>query len=519
MEHEFLLKLNNILINLQNNKIQNKNSKIKIIKKKIAEIKFIKLNNIHINFNKWIQLNEILNNLYNHTYNVPKYSYKNTYYKQPNLLYGGFTHNSLEYKRCVGNGKIRLVGIKNLGVTCYSSAVIQIFYQIPELRRLICLGNSNNNIFKYVQKIFVSMNNTPEGNYAKRNSCPLLEFAGIRGLNWKTQNDAAEHLTKFLQGIIGAFAFNICISYKVGKKVMLRSKKSDAKPKPKIIPILVNLNKLDVPLEPNIVNMNELVQKLLLPDNDIVHFKPEFDKPNGFLDEDFTDLEYYDYKKTTWEKLKTDDYDINDKSIKITKTIKNIMLIQHLNNSIKLPKFLIIVLKRFKYDHNTQIITKIKTEIQKTDKMNITFKRKYIYNLRGTILHKGTYKHGHYITCIIDRKNNKYYKFDDKLAKEIQKVLALDIISHSYVFLYEREGGDSADDCNPIELDALRENPYMTKWRFGYGYGCGYGWGYGWGLRCGGIPYEFGYGLGYGCGYGWGHGFGYGCHPLQRPSP
>ena len=123
----------------------------------------------------------------------------------------------------------------------------------------------------------------------------------------------------------------------------------------------------------------------------------------------------------------------------------------HKSNYIwRTPKILIINFKRFKYNDFGMITSKntklIKYPIEDLDiskniNPNSPYKDKCKYNLFGVNIHKSmggfnNINYGHYISCVKNRYNNKWYVFDDSHTREAN---INDIINpNSYLLFYLR---------------------------------------------------------------------------------
>lgn len=112
----------------------------------------------------------------------------------------------------------------------------------------------------------------------------------------------------------------------------------------------------------------------------------------------------------------------------------------------QLPNVLIMVLKRFEFNYETQQKFKLNDYYEFPTQLNMKqFTKEYLqkqdfqdvedadrlivteysdeyydYHLRGVIIHVGTADHGHYYSLIKDAQTNKWYEFNDILVKPFE---------------------------------------------------------------------------------------------------
>lgn len=97
---------------------------------------------------------------------------------------------------------------------------------------------------------------------------------------------------------------------------------------------------------------------------------------------------------------------------------------------LSLPKYLILHLKRFKF--NSHCLLKIHDDI----KINVISKfNNVIYQLKAFVIHYGQYNGGHYISVVT--RNDKWYVCDDSSIREISLIDALDMSKQAYIVLYK----------------------------------------------------------------------------------
>ena len=87
-----------------------------------------------------------------------------------------------------------------------------------------------------------------------------------------------------------------------------------------------------------------------------------------------------------------------------------------------MPRILILLLKRFKFDIlklkyvklNNRVEFPVILEMNKYVIQNNSNKQKIIYNLKAIIIHTGESEVGHYFSFTKDNVDNYWYKFNDE---------------------------------------------------------------------------------------------------------
>ena len=131
----------------------------------------------------------------------------------------------------------------------------------------------------------------------------------------------------------------------------------------------------------------------------------------------------------------------------------------------KLPKCLVIVLKRFDFDYEKMIKYKNNDYYEFPFEINMNEytenkEKDYIYNLKGFIVHKGTADCGHYYSII--KNNDKWFEFNDINIKEFDiKNLERDGFGYSedmtenksayLLFYYLNDGNEYIEKINSID--------------------------------------------------------------------
>ena len=337
----------------------------------------------------------------------------------------------------------------NTGVTCYMNSILAILQQTPYFADYIISNNYNikggienkdtilNSVIYQLFKIFkISMSNdnkqltinTFRKNLAKKNFI------------WgePQQQDSQEFLTFLLNTIEEEIKYTIL--YLPGRKIQK---------------LKLNIENLIALKNWEEFTKNEygIIKKLFTGQNQSI-LKCEKCKNKSSKFEIFTNLQLHIEEKCF------DIYDCLDSYIKKEQLDKNNTIWctfcfqknrSYKSNYIwKTPKVLIINLKRFKYNDYGMVTSKntkfINYPVENLDisnyiNPNSPYINKCKYNLFGVNIHKSignrnNINFGHYISCVKNRYNNKWYIFDDNSVNEAN---IDDIInSNSYLLFYLR---------------------------------------------------------------------------------
>lgn len=131
----------------------------------------------------------------------------------------------------------------------------------------------------------------------------------------------------------------------------------------------------------------------------------------------------------------------------------------------KLPKILVICLKRFEFDYTKMQKKKINDYFEYPQEIDMSpytqnyqssiHTRSFKYSLKSVLLHKGSSESGHYFTYI--KINDQWYEFNDTLVKEFDyKKMAEESFGNSdpahkgftqnaYILFYQSENSDDLD--------------------------------------------------------------------------
>ena len=164
----------------------------------------------------------------------------------------------------------------------------------------------------------------------------------------------------------------------------------------------------------------------------------------------------------------------------------------------RLPKYLIIVFKRFEFDYGKMKKIKLNdycefpieinlepfTEeglLKKDNAISLSEAHPldyYNYNLKGVIIHSGTADIGHYYSLIKNNRNGKWFEFNDSFVEEYNianlnkdafGVLANEQIlpkqlKNAYILFYEKPQGDEGIDKIPEDILRIMESDNIQYW-------------------------------------------------------
>ena len=120
----------------------------------------------------------------------------------------------------------------------------------------------------------------------------------------------------------------------------------------------------------------------------------------------------------------------------------------------KPPNCLMIVIKRFKFN---KVGSKVSTYVQFPINLDLRyFSTKNIscqYQLTGLIQHIGGVNGGHYVSYCKNYKNNNWYEFDDSRTRQISESQLLE--KEAYILLYQRQIPEQREKFRTSEINAL----------------------------------------------------------------
>ena len=282
-------------------------------------------------------------------------------------------------------------GLNNLGNTCFFNSVLQLLYQCTVLNKLVIINNIDGSLIKYYRDFLISYS-------SKSNPSDILNYvSNILGRIGYSQEDAEQYLNYIIDSIIDEL--NTYIKLNSLENLKLIDKNITLKT---LIDYLFTIHITKNIICPNcnyISESNDNINKLYLSVN--------YDNLNDMLNEYLNEV-LDDNNKYKCEKCKK----------YINAIIKR--------KIIKLPKYLIITLKRYSNKNN-----KINKNINISK--NFKFNNKY-YELRGIIYHSGSTNGGHYV--YFGKKNNDWFLYNDSSVKKIDEEQIDNIIKIGYIYLY-----------------------------------------------------------------------------------
>ncbi|OMJ92234.1 hypothetical protein SteCoe_5002 [Stentor coeruleus] len=259
-----------------------------------------------------------------------------------------------------------LKGLKNFGSTCYINSTFQLLYSEPALRKCIQASQTEEQPSKALSYIFNKLTYSCMKNIKTRYF--LKEFKNYDGeeVNSCLQMDAEEFFTNLMYQIenqdTGKIIKKISTSHKQTTKCSECNQSSSNFTNNFITPIEIE----------GITDIHEAIE--------------------GFKKKEilYGDNQFYCHhclKKVDAEKSTELD---------------------------KLPEFLLLSLKRFKYDVASQQMKKIMSKCALLDKMTLSTNT---YELSGFILHIGNDFGGHYVT--VSKRNDIWYLFNDEIITKL----------------------------------------------------------------------------------------------------
>jgi len=297
-----------------------------------------------------------------------------------------------------GKSKTGFLGLKNLGCICYMNSSLQQFFMIPEFRKCLLAfecgdEDPDESMMFQLQLMFANLQDSEKAYYNPKGFCYAFK-------NWEgeptdvfIQQDASEFLTMFFQHVEGHIMGSNSESLlkhsfggEFSNELIAEGGKHSERPEPFYF--------ISVPVK----NMAHLEDSLKA----------------------FIGGETVEY---TWETKGEEGEEPKKESLP---TIKRISIK-------KLPRHLIIHLKRFEFNFETMQQAKINDRFEfghSLDMLPFTVEGRegsdpdlekgpeqyYKYSLCGVVVHTGTANSGHYYSFIRERGTDSWYEFNDSFV-------------------------------------------------------------------------------------------------------
>jgi ubiquitin C-terminal hydrolase len=301
-------------------------------------------------------------------------------------------------------------GLNNLGNTCFFNSILQLLYQCTVLNKLLLLNSFEGKLIDIYINFLKSYTKSTKS--FSPNMIVKYVSTSLDRNNYQ-QEDAEQYLNFILNNLID--------------EIRLWIKQNDMNN-------LIIMNK-NISLDNLLDNMFTLkIKKTLICPKCNYHSQSNDDVNILYLSIGANNRRENEYKPDLNELLTQYITEIldNNNRWKCNNCQKKVRGIIH-RELIKLPKYLIIVLKRYS-NNNMKIDTKIYMD------PIFVFKDK-MYYLRGIVQHSGSTKGGHY--TYYGNKGNVSYDnwnlYNDSRVSSVTEDILDNIINTGYVYLYVRK--------------------------------------------------------------------------------
>jgi len=347
------------------------------------------------------------------------------------------------------NKEIGIVGLKNRGNTCYLNTAIQCLYNVNLLTEYLCTHEYIDDLKNRFCSLRKSKSNIKEilltKEYAKLINAMTISLTPIEPKTFHEtlqthdsrfsgyeQQDSQEVLSIIIDQLHEALKYKASIEYEGVErneldKIMVESLMNWKENLNNQYSYIADLffgqyvNEI-ISLEEN--NMNKIVSKRFELFNTIsipIYGNTLNDSLSKYFEKEILESKYFDEKRNTY-----------------------IKAYKHIKISI-IPKYLIIILKRYKNDERGYTIKSnnlIRFPFENLDMSTYcegyeSFKCNL--NLISIGCHHGGLTGGHYY-AICKNKNNKWYKHDDESVEEFNiDMHKFDIFKYGYILIYEKK--------------------------------------------------------------------------------
>jgi hypothetical protein len=262
------------------------------------------------------------------------------------------------------------MGIVNEGNTCYANSVLQSIYHIPILRKAtFAIPSQEETSLFHVQKIFYQL----QANKGKINKVDL--FNSLNWLQWNSQQDAQE------------FFCSIFDLLSVNEKIMLDNSAIISDKCEGIIESTIKC--LSIDKESSKKENFHFLQLDLENCEDLIQCIEKYISVEHMCGDNQYEIE----NGNKYDAIRSSRYE-------------------------KIPEILFVHLKRFKFNSESNSMTKVHTRISYPNKIDfscyyLTKVDDIIHCLYGVIVHDGLIDQGHYFVFLRDFKNNRWIKFND----------------------------------------------------------------------------------------------------------
>ena len=292
-----------------------------------------------------------------------------------------------------------LVGLNNLGNTCYLNSALQILINCTVLTKVILSQSFKSEIINTYKKFLIEYKNTSTGESISPNL--IKNLVGSKDKKFLNFNQHDSH--EFLINLIELLEDEFKKEYEESKLNILGIKLEDFMSN--IFDTTVSsIIYSDETGEKSKNRTGEKILSLPIPNKEIINF------------EDCIEL------FTKIEKLTGDSKWFSVKQNKKVDAYKRLYLKD-------VPKYLLIQLKRFTFfsssnKNDNEVIVPLILKI-----------RNYNYELRGIIFHIGSASGGHYISVI--KLNKKWYVCNDNSISEIENIN--NFLNRGYTYLFVKQ--------------------------------------------------------------------------------